>query len=835
MMRYGGLIFVVYLVFLGSLYAQVSPQAMESNRRVDTAIDVDIRIDTVILEPETPSSVPLGNEPLSEPLHYHRIIKANAITRKGLFTVHKVDDKYYFEIPDSLLGRDMLVVSRISQGAAGVRPGYSGFAGDQIGTTVIRFEKGPSDNLFLRRISFADNIGDSTNTMFNALIRSNLQPLAASFEISAYTPDKRGSVIDVTNYLNGDNDILFFSPGTKQQMDVGRMLSEMCYIKDVQTFPLNIEIRTIKTYEQANTNGRSFTWELNTSILLLPDKPMRIRMSDRRVGYYTDRYTDYSTGQGVEVVSYIKRWRLEPKPEDAEKYARGQLVEPAKPIVFYVDPATPRKWIPYIIRGVNDWQEAFQAAGFKNAIMAKEAPSKQEDPTWNLQDSRHSVIVYKPSAWANATGHIITDPRSGEILESHVNFYHNINSLLRTWYMVQCGPIDKRAQKLDFDDELMGGLIRSVVCHETGHALGLLHNLGASSTVPVERLRDKNWLESHGLCPSIMDYARFNYVAQPEDSVGIEGLVGRIGEYDRWAIEWGYRLFPSIPLDSEKARLDSRIIEEMDDQYVWFGSEFASDDPRTQAEDLGDNAMKASTYGIKNLQRVVPNLLKWGYRSGESYKGLAEVYSGVEEQYLKYLQHVAHYIGGTYESHKTYDQPGAVYLPVPAYLQRNAMLFLADKIFKTPKWLLDSAIQSRVGRSPLQVIGKLQDNVLSELIGVGTLSELLNAESMYGNRVYSLESFFYDLDRSVWGELKNYSPIDMFRRMLQQNYVERLLKILDPSTLGKGKSDIAPQVVSQLKSLRERMRKAIRKSQDQPTRIHLQYLVDEMNKVLPVP
>lgn len=818
---------VTLLAILSDLHGQI-PQ------RLDTMVDVQILIDTAILDHETPSSVPLGNESLSGPRNYYKVVKPDAITRKGLFTVHKVDDKYYFEIPDSLLGRDLLVVTRISQGAAGIRPGYSGYAGDQIGTTVIRFEKGPSDNLFLRRISFADNIGDSTNSMFNAVIRSNMQPLAASFAISAYSPDKRSSVIEVTNYLNGDNDILFFSPGIKQQMKVGSMLNTMCYIKDVRPFPLNVEIRTIKTYEQASSGTSSFTWELNTSILVLPKKPMEKRFADRRIGYFTERYTDYNSNpQGVEIVSYIKRWRLEPRPEDLQRYKQGKLVEPEKPIVFYIDPATPKKWIPYLIEGVNDWQEAFEKAGFKNAIMAREAPDKEEDPEWNLQDSRHSVIVYKPSEWANATGHIITDPRSGEILESHINFYHNIMSLLRTWYMVQCGPNDVRAQNMNFDEQLMGKLIRSVVCHETGHALGLLHNFGASSTVPVERLRDRDWLNAHGHCPSIMDYARFNYVAQPQDSVGENGLIARIGDYDRWAIEWGYRLFPATPSTHQKELLNTWLVEKLGDPYLWFGSEFLSDDPRSQTEDLGDNAMRASAYGIKNLQRIVPRLLEWTYREGEGYKDLADVYRYTTDQFRNYLLHVAHYVGGSYETYKTYEQPGAVYRPVPAHLQRDAMLFLAEQIFNTPEWLLDSAILSRIGQAPIRIIGKCQDVILTELLDMVTLNELIYAESMYGDRTYGLSSFFYDLDRSIWSELKENEPIDMFRRMLQRNYVDKLIKILNPSTLGKGYSDLAPEIVNQLRSLRKRITKSIGKSDNMYTRNHLQYLLDEINQVLP--
>lgn len=811
---------------------------MHGQTPADTVVilpEIDVQFNLDSLEPETPASVPQGNDQLSAPRYYRQIVKPNAITRKGLFTVHKVEDEYYFEIPDSLLGRDLLVVSRIARGAAGVRPGTSGYAGDQIGTTVIRFEKGPSHNIFLRRISFADNLGDSSNSMFNAVVRSNLQPLAASFGISAYSPDKKASVIEVTDYINGDNDILFFAPGTKQQMKIGSMLSNMCYIKDVQPFPLNVEIRTIKTYDQQAEGGSSFTWELNTSLLLLPQTPMKKRFADRRVGYFTERYTDYTSNpQGVEVINYIKRWRLEPKPEDIDLYMQGVLVEPERPILFYIDPATPKKWVPYLIQGVQDWQVAFANAGFKNAIIAKEAPDPEDNPDWSLEDARHSVIVYKPSSLANATGPIITDPRSGEILESHINWYHNLMSLLRTWYMVQCGAVDSSARKMNFDDELMGRLIRSVACHEVGHALGLLHNFGASSSIPVEILRDKEYVEKYGFCSSIMDYARFNYVAQPEDSISVEGLISRIGPYDIWAIQWGYRFFPEIQsADEEKMRLNSWTGEKITDSRLWFGSEFTPDDPRSQTEDLGNNAMKAGEYGIRNLQRIVPNLIAWTKREGAGYGGLSEIYSGVTAQYANYLRHVCRYVGGVYETIKTTEQPGPAYQAVPAERQREAMRFLDKQLFQTPYWLLDTAVLTRIGTPPLQIVARHQVDVLSTLLDIHTLNDLVYAESMYGAEAYTLMTFFDELKMYIWKELDSSQPIDQYRRILQRYYIEKLIKLRNTSTNSMGYNDVVPMVTAHLKSLRMSMRSSLKKVEDPMTVSHLQYLLDEINAALP--
>ena len=782
---------------------------------------------------ETPSSVPAGNTQLSAPRSYSNIIRSNAITRKGLFAVHKVDDNYYFEIADSLLGRDILVVCRIAQGAAGIRPEYTGYAGDQIGNTVIRFEKGPGSKLFLRRITFEDNAGDSTDAMYSAVVRSNLQPLVSAFGIGAYSPNGRGSVIEITDYVNGDNDIFFFSSASKKTMRVGGLISNTSYIKDINSFPLNVEIRTIKTYRNTVTDN-TFTMELNTSLVLLPKKPMRKRFSDRRIGYFTERYTDYDANpQGVKVVSYIKRWRLEPKPGDVEKYLRGELVEPQKPILYYIDPATPKKWVPYLIQGVTDWQAAFEKAGFKNAILAKEAPTEKENPGWSLEDSRHSAIVYKPSSIANAAGPIITDPRSGEILESHINWYHNLMSILREWYMVQCGPLDPRAQKMQFDDKLMGQLIRSVASHEVGHSLGLTHNYAASSAVPVEKLRDRVWLEANGHTPSIMDYARFNYVAQPQDSVGERGLISRIGIYDHWAIEWGYRIFPEAKnADAEIPVMNNWVVEKLQNEKLRFGSEFTSDDPRTQTEDIGDNAMKAGEYGVRNLQRVVPNLIKWTHQGHENYRSLNQMYNAVINQFDYYLGHALAYVGGMYETIKSSDQPGPVYDVVTIELQWESMDFLNRHIFTTPTWLLDTAILTRIGKSPTQIVSRSQNMILSSLLNNNNLAKMADAQVVYGKKAYPLINFIDDLDNAMWNELKTYDTISSYRRNLQQVYVDKLLDLISPSRIDKVSRDIPPIIINKLGEIQARIKKALPKTKGAMTVYHLKFIENKINVAL---
>ncbi len=747
--------------------------------------------------------------------------------------VHKVDDNYYFEIPDSLLGRDILVVCRIAQGAAGIRPEYTGYAGDQIGNTVIRFEKGPGSKLFLRRITFEDNAGDSTDAMYSAVVRSNLQPLVSAFGIGAYSPNGRGSVIEITDYVNGDNDIFFFNSASKKTMRVGGLVSNTSYIKDINSFPLNVEIRTIKSYRNTATDN-TFTMELNTSLVLLPKKPMRKRFADRRIGYFTERYTDYDANpQGVKVISYIKRWRLEPKPGDMEKYMRGELVEPQKPILYYIDPATPKKWVPYLIQGVADWQAAFEKAGFKNAILAKEAPTEKENPGWSLEDSRHSAIVYKPSSIANAAGPIITDPRSGEILESHINWYHNLMSILREWYMVQCGPLDPRAQKMQFDDDLMGQLIRSVASHEVGHSLGLTHNYAASSSVPVEKLRDRVWLEANGHTPSIMDYARFNYVAQPQDSVGERGLICRIGIYDHWAIEWGYRIFPEAKnADAEIPVMNDWVVEKLQNEKLRYGSEFTSDDPRTQTEDIGDNAMKAGEYGIRNLQRVVPNLIKWTHQGSENYRSLNQMYNAVCNQFDYYLGHALAYVGGMYETIKSSDQPGPVYDVVPMELQWESMDFLNRHIFTTPAWLLDTAILTRIGKSPTQIVSRSQNMILSSLLNNNNLAKMADAQVVYGKRAYPLINFIDDLDNAMWNELKTSDTISSYRRNLQQVYVEKLLDLISPSRIDKVSRDIPPIVINKLGEIQARIKKALPKTKGAMTVYHLKFIENKINIAL---
>jgi len=814
----------------------------------------------------TPSLMQTGGQ-RSAPKPYSEVITEKARTKQGLFTVHKVEDHYYFEIPDSILGRDILMESRLSKAGTDMRSGgsFAGYAGDQLNLSVIRFEKGPENRIFLRDLSYSERSGDSTQPMFTAVMNSNIQPIAASFDVKAYHYDsattQRSTVIELTDVMNSDNDMFFFG-SSKSAFRIGNYQADKSYIVGVKTFPINTEIRTVKTYTKAanplaammggagGPTGFS-TVELNTSLVLLPKAPMQPRFFDSRVGYFANQYTDFDLDpQGTKRVAMIARWRLEPKPEDMEKYKRGELVEPAKPIVIYIDPATPKKWVPYLIEGINDWQGAFEKAGFKNAIIGKLAPTEAEDPTWSLEDARHSALVYKPSSVANASGPHTSDPRSGEIIETHINWYHDVMKLVHDWYMIQTAAVDPRARKMQFDDDLMGELIRFVSSHEIGHTLGLRHNFGSSSATPVEKMRDKAWVEANGHTSSIMDYARFNYVAQPGDNISEKGLFPRIGDYDKWAIEWGYKLIPDAKsAKAEESILNQWTIEKLKDKRYWFGTEQDPDDPRAQSEDLGDDAMKANTYGINNLKFILPHLVEWTREDNEGYEGLENMYNQLVSQLARYTGHVAKNIGGRYATPKSVEQPGPVYENVSVATQKRAMEFIGKQIFATPTWLLDKKIIGLTGMQPVNTIASLQGVATNRLLSAGTMAKLVYAEAI-DPAAYKLTDYFADLQKYIWGELVTGQSIDIYRRNLQKSYVEKLSAILHPPAApaatiqvgrgggrggdmgGKTPADVNAVVKVQLAQLRTKIKADLPRVADVMTRYHLQDLVGQINEAL---
>ena len=803
---------------------------------------------------------PPMQRPATGPKPYNEVITAKAKTDKGLFKVHKLDDRYFFEIEDVLLDRDILVVNRISKAAAGGRVQMMGYAGDQIGENVIRFEKGPNNKLFIKSISYQEMSNDTTeNGMYRSVINSNVQPIVASFDVKAFGKDsatnKKSTVIDVTEFVNGDNEVLFFESNFKRGFSLGQLMSDRSYIENIRSFSNNIEIRTVKTYAKtpaqpnplnpAASTGGPATYELNSSMVLLPQTPMKPRSFDPRVGYFSTGYTDFDADpQGVKKVAMITRWRLEPKEQDIEKYKRGELVEPKKQIIFYIDPATPKKWVPYLIQGVNDWNVAFEKAGWKNAIVAKEAP--KNNPEWSIDDANHSAIVYKPSDIPNASGPHVHDPRTGEILETHVNWYHNVMSLLRNWYFIQAAAVDPRARTMKFDDELMGQLIRFVSSHEVGHTLGLRHNYGSSATVPVEKLRDKKWVEEHGHTPSIMDYARFNYVAQPEDNISEKGLFPRIGDYDKWAIEWGYRWMPDLKTtEQEKEYLNKwTIVNISKDSRLAFGTETDPNDPRQQNEDLGDNAMLASAYGIKNLKRILPNLLEWTKQSNEGYANAKTMYTELTNQFGRYMGHVTKNIGGITTTPRMVEEQATVFEFVPETKQKEAMQFLHQQLFTTPKWLLDKKLFSLAGAGDMDVISSLQSQVLGRLISGTTITKLLQFEAFDVVQAYTATEMLNDLKKGIWSELPARKAVDIYRRNLQKNYVEKLVNLINPAqplgtpnpfavAAGLSKTNDALSIVKgHAKALAAEIKMVLPSTKDASTKLHLQDVHDRLNAAL---
>lgn len=785
---------------------------------------------------------------------FEKVITNKAVSDEGIITVHKVEDKYYFEIPDKALKKEFLVVTRLTKAGAEMRMGTVGYAGDQISQNVISFEKGPNDKVFLRSISYVDYAKDSTSAMYKTVMRNNVNSIEQAFDIKAFGKEKNSTVIDVTDFINADNDVVSFDTRFKKGFRVGAFQKDKSFVNFVKSFPTNIEINTTKTYNRSAGEASpipgapkpevsgNYTVEVNSSIILLPENKMQARYFDPRVGYFTVGYTDFDENpQGVERVSLVKRWRLEPKAKDLEKYKRGELVEPEKPIVFYIDPLTPKKWIPYLIQGVNDWQKSFEKAGFKNAIYAK-VPNAKEDPEWSLEDARFSAIVYKPSDVPNASGPSIADPRTGEILESHINWYHNVMKLLNDWYFVQASPNDPRARKVDFDDELMGQLIRFVSSHEVGHTLGLRHNFGSSSTVPVENLRNKAWLKANGHTPSIMDYARFNYVAQPEDNVGEAGLMPRIGDYDDWAIEWGYRRFYNYNSpEKEKAHLNKWVMEKLQNPRLWFGTETNPYDPRSQSEQVGDNPMLAGKYGVKNLQRIMENIEAWSTKPNEDYSGLNNRFTQVSGQFARYLGHVSKYIGGVKETPKMVEQKGAIYELVSKSEQKEALKFLSENVFTTPNWLLKTSVLTKIDKSPVEVVENLQKTVLNRVLSEGVLNKLYEGESLDAN-AYTVYDYLQDIKNSVFSELKSSSKIDIYRRNLQKNFVETLIARTQASKPSTGRnaetvsdnSDVKSLTRGVLREIKADASKNAQNAQDAVTKYHLEDLVYRIDKALEV-
>ena len=770
---------------------------------------------------------------------YSSLITKDAVSDKGLFDVHKIKDKYYFEINDSLIGREMLMVTRIAKTAAGI-----GFGGGKQNTQVLRWQK--KDSKILLRVVSHNVVANDSLPVSEAVVNSNFEPILHSFKTLSY--GKNSSVIDVTKLFTDDVKPLGFPQSRRKSYKISSLDSKRSFIESIKSYPINIEVRHVKTYRSSdppsNSSVGSVSLEMNNSMILLPKIPMKRRYFDQRVGWFARSQVDYGLDvQESKSLKYLDRWRLEVKKEDIDKFKKGELVIPKKQIVYYIDRATPVKWRKYLKQGIEDWQVAFEEAGFKNAIIAKDPPTKEEDPEWSPEDVRYSVVRYLASPIPNANGPHVSDPRSGEILESDINWYHNVMTLLRNWFFVQTAAINEKARGVAFDDEVMGRLIRFVSAHEVGHTIGLPHNMGSSSAYPVDSLRSASFTKKYGTAPSIMDYARFNYIAQPEDE-GVS-LMPDIGVYDKHAVKWGYRPIPDAKTaKDEKKTLDKWIRDNENSLMHRFGS--AGIDPSSQTEDLGDDAVKASEYGILNLKRIIPNLNKWTSEDGKDYSDLQTMYGQVLSQFNRYMGHVSSNIGGVYQYYKTYDQEGPVYTHVKKSHQIKCMNFLQTQLFKTPTWMIDKNILNKIEfAGNVNRIRATQSRTLNSILDFGKMARLIENEAINGAKAYTLSEMMSDLKKGIWEELYTNKPIDVYRRNLQLAYIDRINYIMNeeqgstPSwarsyvtTVKVSQSDIRTVSVGQLLELKKEIKKSLKKNSDEMSKIHLMTVEAKINRIL---
>lgn len=772
---------------------------------------------------------------------FGEVIPDTAETDAGLLTTHRVDEKLYFEIPDSLMGRELLMVSRAAR-----TPDGFGYGGEKTGTQVLRWER-RSDELDLRVVSHED-MADEDDPVYRAVQNSNLEPIIKTFSIEALNEDSTGVVIEATDLFTSDVPSLGIPSESREEYKVTQLDGGRTHILGVQSFPENTDVEAALTYQAenppSNSSTKTLTVEMNHSMVLLPEEPMQPRLCDDRVGYFGVERVNYSSPeQRAAEECFVTRWRLEPK--DPEAYAEGELVEPKDPIVYYIDPATPEKWRPYLKKGVEDWQKAFREAGFKNAILAKDPPTAEEDSTFDPDDIRYSTIRYFASEVQNAYGPHVHDPRSGEILESDIGWYHNVMNLLRNWYFVQTAAVNPDARDRVFSTEVMGRLVRFVSAHEVGHTLGLPHNMGASDAVPVDSLRSPAYMEEHGTAPSIMDYARFNYVAQPGD--GVENFMPKIGVYDEWAVQWGYTKHPDGTPEEQARELDEMTLERADDPRYFYGAS-SSTDPRSQSEDLGRDAMEANRLGIENLKRILPNLVEWTSEEGETYDTLDELYGAVVNQWQRYMGHVSTHLGGVHETPKTYEQEGPVYEPVPAEEQRRAMDFLLERAFQTPTWMIETDVLRRIEHAgALDRVREAQVGVLEQVLEPQRMARILETEALAEEETYPLGEVLADLREGIWAEAAEGAETDPYRRNLQRGYLEQMENLMtaevepppaefreyvDFTPVNVRQSDIRAYVRAELQTLREDVEQGLRRTTDPTTQMHLRDVLVRIERIL---
>lgn len=733
----------------------------------DTVPTMDCCVDTTVNSKDDP---------------YLKIVKEGGSVREGLFTVRHIKDDWYLEVPDSLLGRMMLAVTRFTS----VPQEFKMVTGEEVNRSAVYFEQYGEKTIFLREY-VQSQYAKPEDRIAISLKQSTIDPIVWKFDVIGRNPETNAQLINVTKWLMGENKVTNFSSWDRTLVGIGSLQTDRTFIDTIKTYPINVEIASLRTYSMnsgripASKTG-SATLSLNTSLVLLPRDPMQPRYADERVGYFNSKITEFSDNETANHEAIIMRYRLEPK--DPAAYKAGKLVEPKKPIVFYIDPATPKKWAKYLKLGIEDWQKAFEEAGFKNAIVAKDWP--ENDSTMSIDDARFSVLRYLPSETENAYGPRIVDPRSGEIIEAHICWYHNVMNLVKKWYMVQCGPLDKRAQKMEFSDELMGQLIRFVSSHEVGHSLGLRHNMIASQATPVEKLRDKAWVEKYGHTASIMDYARFNYVAQPEDNISEKGLFPRINDYDKWAIKWGYQYRPEFKDPAKEKKVLRAEVTKMltgNRRLWWCGDEGKGTDPRSQSEDLGDNQMRANDYGLKNLQRVMAHIEEWTAQPDGQYDDLDFIHRAVRAQYQRYVNHVQKYLFSKYVNNVPGEKPHDI---VPRELQREAIDWLARNVLEAPLWLYPKNVVGKLGVDYADEIRNRQQTIIAMMLSPNAIMNLQSSQYA-SEKAYSVDEYFNDIFDAVWKPLSDKDEENnSFRRLQQRSYVDFLGMAINGSTGSDG-------------------------------------------------
>ena len=698
---------------------------------------------------------------------------------KGIINSFTENNKLFFEIPNGLLNKEILVVTRLAQVPSGYSPYIN--AGSKTSEQVISFFK-KNNRVDIRQISF-NNIADEGDPINQSVTENNFSPILASFEIK--NDDKTSLLIDVSDYFLKDSPgFNIINPRLKDNYKIGSVDKKRSSIDSARSFPKNIEILSTLTFNTSKppraNRTKTFSFQVNHSFILLPEEKMKVRDYDHRVGWFTVNKIDYSS-DALKSDSYrlIRRWRLEPKDEEA--YLRGELVEPKKQIIYFLDPATPKKWRPYFIKGIEDWNSVFEKAGFKNTIVAKNPPSKEEDPDFSPEDIRYSTVRYVASETRNATGPSVSDPRTGEILESDIIWYHNHLRSYRNRYLLETGAANLSARTLNTPEKEIGEMMRRVISHEIGHALGLPHNMKASSAYPVDSLRSGKFTQKMGIATTIMDYARYNYVAQPGDK-NIR-FVRQLGPYDDYSIEWGYRYYPGKTVKEEKEILSKIVDQKSLDSTYMFGS--AGGDPNSQTENIGDDPVKASSYGLKNLKIVSENLINWTYEPGKDYGDLEELYDELLSVYRRYIFHVIGVIGGINQTLiNTNQNDSYTYVNVDKQEQIRALNFLDNELWETPTWLLNKDIISQFNNSDgLFKIEGMHERALNSLLSYRRLNRMLSSDNSIKGNTLEYYELFDNLYESVFQKI---NPSDQIKRNLQISFTQKIIELITNEDLKDG-------------------------------------------------